>query len=288
MDQALRQAERRARRVGTGALRSALGAFVILTALLGATPAAAQLVIAGADFGYVGGGVLHTEEGATGFGLRHHPRFGNYGRFGDTVIEVDWTGIFPGLLLGGWDWFPSSVRGVETGLPGQYGVLSRLFRVRAGQVFLPLDGIGLGLSLDLEAGHAGLSTDRDIGFSAFAGSATSPFTSGGGYVGAFLGPLVTLDLEWLSLSAMAEYGLAPTDVMQQPLQNHVLRLQADALVALVEGLVWLRVSALQENRWFLSVKDDAGVASRGGSLHSVEVSAGVVVNLLGPVLWLCE
>lgn len=275
-------------REGRAARRTKLGAFVVLATLVSAAPAAAQLVIAGADFGYTGGGVLHGEEQAMGFGLRHHPRFGNYGRFGDTVLEVDWTGIFPGLLLGGWDWFPSSVRGVETGLPGQYGVLSRLFRVRAGQVFLPLDGIGLGLSLDLEAGHAGLSTDRDIGFSAFAGSATNPFTSGGGYIGAFLGPLLTLDLEWLSVSAIAEYGLAPSDVMQQPLENHVLRLQGDALVALVENLVWLRVSALQENRWFLSVKDDAGRATRGGSLHSFEVSAGVVVNLLGPVLWLCE
>lgn len=275
---------RRAREPGSGARRRGLlGAFVVL-ATLWSSPAAAQLVIAGTELGYSVGGVLHTEEQAAGFGLRQHPRFVNYGRFADLVLEVDWTGIFPGLLLSSLDWLPNNLRGVDVGIPNQYGVLGRLFRVRAGQVFLPMDAIGLGLSLDIEAGYAGLSRDPDIAFSAFAGSSHNPFSSGGGYLGLFAGPLVTLDLEWLSLSGIVEYGLAPTDVLGQPLQNHVVRLQGDALVALLEGLVWLRLNMLQENRWFLSVENEDGSTSRGGSLHSFEVSVGVVVNFIGPFL----
>ena len=47
---------------------------------------------------------------------------------------------------------------------------------------------------------------------------------------------------------------------------------------------WLKASALQENRFYLSTKSETGgAASPFGTLHHFEVTGSVVINLFGPL-----
>ncbi len=261
-----------------------LGAFVVLLTLAATEPAAADSAIAGVDLGYTGGATVYTVDGDVGVGIPHHPYFASYALFEGMLIDIDWTGLLLGLMLGGVDAIPNNLRGVETGLPGQYGVLARVFRARAGAT-ADLGGFGVGLVLDADLGYAGLSSDQRAGFAGLRGSASNPFTTGGGYLGIAAGPLFTLQSDVLSAAVEAVYGIAPGDVLAAPLQNHVVRLHGDVMFTVLEDLVWLKASALHENRFFLGGKDEStGVTRPFGSLHHLELTGSVVINVFGP-LW---